>query len=68
MNELVKLICEKTGLAEEQATKAAETVVAFLKARLPAPLAMQIDSAINGAQAVNKLAEAAKGLRGMFGS
>ena len=68
MTELVKLITEKTGITEEKAKEAAETVVTFLKARLPGPLATQLDNIVNGAKAANKLADAAKGLRGMFGS
>jgi hypothetical protein len=68
MNELVKLITEKVGIGEEQAKKAAETVMTFLKERLPGPVATQLDSLVSGAKAASKLADATKGLRGMFGS
>ena len=43
MDELVKLVMEKTNMGEEQATQAVETVVTFLKQKLPAPIAGQID-------------------------
>ena len=46
MDELVQKISEETGLSEEQARKAAEVVVNFLKEKLPAPLAGQIDNLI----------------------
>ncbi len=48
MDELVKLIVKKTGISEEQARKAIETVLSFIKQRLPAPIAAQIDSLIGG--------------------
>ena len=68
MQDLIKLIIEKTGINEEQAKKAADTVLTFLKEKLPGPMATQLDNIVTGAQAANKLAAAAKGLRGMFGS
>ena len=43
MDELVKLVSQKTGLPTEMATTAVETVVGYLKGRLPAPVAGQID-------------------------
>ena len=46
MDELVQKISEETGLSEEQARKAAEVVVNFLKEKLPAPLVGQIDNLI----------------------
>ena len=46
MDELVKAVSEKTGLPEAQARKAAEAVVDFLKEKLPAPLASQVDAVI----------------------
>jgi hypothetical protein len=68
MQELIKLISEKTGIAEDKARQAAETALTFIKERLPGPLAAQVEAVVNGASAASKLAEAAKGLRGMFGS
>ena len=43
MDELVKLVSEKTGLSEEMAKMAVDTVIGFLKQKLPAPVASQID-------------------------
>ena len=48
MDEVVKRITEKTGLSEEQARSAAETVVGFLKEKLPAPIAGQMDNYLGG--------------------
>jgi nucleoid DNA-binding protein len=48
MDELVKLVVKKTGISEEQARKAIDTVLQFIKQRLPAPLASQIDGLLSG--------------------
>ncbi|GAB4426736.1 MAG: hypothetical protein Kow0031_06590 [Anaerolineae bacterium] len=63
MDELVKLVSEKTGLPEAQAKVAVETVLAFLKERLPDPLAGQLDSVLEGKGAAGLMG----GLGGMFG-
>jgi hypothetical protein len=44
MNELVQLVAQKTGIAEDQARTAVMTVLGFLKERLPGPLAGQLDN------------------------
>ena len=66
MDELVKLVVERTGLPEAQARQAVETVVGFLKQKLPAPLAGQIDGLLAGGAAAN-LGNLAQGLGELFG-
>lgn len=46
MDELVKMVSQETGLPEGQARQAAEVVVKFLKQKLPAPLASQVDNVL----------------------
>jgi len=48
MDEIVKLVVKKTGISEEQAKKAVETVIGFLKTKLPAPIAGQLDAVLKG--------------------
>lgn len=48
MNELVQQVTQRTGLSEDKAQMAVDTVVNFLKQRLPGPLSSQIDSALGG--------------------
>ena len=48
MDELIKQVASKTGISEEQARMAVTTVLGFVKDRLPAPIAGQIDSALTG--------------------
>lgn len=44
LDELVRRISEKTGLPEDQARSAAEAAIGFVKEKLPAPIAGQVDS------------------------
>jgi hypothetical protein len=66
MQEIVKLVSEKTGLPEAQAKLAVETVVSFLKQKLPAPIASQLDGVIAGG-GMPDLGSLAGGLGGLLG-
>jgi nucleoid DNA-binding protein len=44
MNELVRMVCERTGLGEDQARKAVDVVVEHLRKALPEPIAAQLDT------------------------
>lgn len=48
MEELVKQVAAKTGISEENARTAVTTVLGFLKDKLPAPIAGQIDNVVGG--------------------
>ena len=48
MEELVKQVAAKTGISEDQAKTAVTTVLGFLKNKLPAPIAGQLDSVMGG--------------------
>ena len=67
MDELVKLVSEKTGLSEQKARTAVETVVDFLKDKLPAPIAGQVDNVLSSADVTGGLEELAEGLGGLLG-
>jgi len=54
MEELVKLVVQKTGLPEAQAKAAVETVIGYLKQKLPTPIGSQLDLLLEGGQ-VNSL-------------
>ena len=62
MDELVKLVTQKAGISEEQAKQAIAQVVEFLKQKLPAPIAGQIDGILKGG-----LPDLSQGLGGLFG-
>ena len=44
MKELINVIVQKTGISEENAQKAVQVMLGFLNAKLPAPVAAQLDS------------------------
>ncbi|MHB0965459.1 MAG: DUF2267 domain-containing protein [Bellilinea sp.] len=64
MDELVALVVKKTGLSEEVARKAVATVIDFLKKKLPAPLAGQIDLVLGKGGGKEALAKALGNLTG----
>lgn len=51
MDELIKQVSERTGISQDQARTAVDTVLGFLKNKLPEPLAGQIDNVIGGGEA-----------------
>lgn len=63
MDELIKLVVQKTGLPEATAKTAVETVIGYLKKKLPGPVGSQIDSVLKG----GGLGDMAKGLAGKLG-
>ncbi len=67
MDELVKLVSQKTGLSEAQAKVAVDTVVGYLKQKLPAPVAGQIDGILSGAGGGGALGDQIKGIGKMLG-
>jgi nucleoid DNA-binding protein len=64
MDELVKLVSQKTGISQDQAKVAVELVVKFIKEKLPSPLAAQIDGLLSGSGNPSDLL---KNVGGLFG-
>jgi hypothetical protein len=48
MQKLVDLIVEKTGISQEQAQTAVQTIVDHIKSKLPPMLASKVDGLIEG--------------------
>lgn len=48
MEELIKQVSAKAGISDDQARSAVNTVVDFIKTRLPEPIAGQIENAMTG--------------------
>jgi hypothetical protein len=65
MDELIKLVSSKAGITEGQAKQAVETVIGFLKEKLPDPIAKQVDGLLKGD--VSGLGDVAGSLGGLFG-
>ncbi|MBK9711144.1 MAG: hypothetical protein IPO81_07355 [Kouleothrix sp.] len=66
MEEVVKLITERTGLPADQARAAAQTVIDFLKSKLPESMAGYVDMALNSG-AIDGIAGQAGGMLGGLG-
>ncbi len=62
MNELINVIVQKTGISQENAQKAVQVTLGFLKTKMPAPLAGQLDSFLSARTptGVNPVAVGAK--------
>ena len=67
MDELVKLVVDKTGIAEGQAETAVNVVLDFIKDRLPEPYASQLDGLVAGDVSASSIEDITKGLGGLFG-
>ena len=63
-NELVKLVSSKTGLNEEMATLAVDTVIGYVKQKLPPELSGQLESLLSGQESSAGIMGAVKGLFG----
>jgi hypothetical protein len=48
MNELINLVTQKTGIPPDKARTAVQTVIGYLKDKLPAPIAAQLDGLVGG--------------------
>jgi uncharacterized protein (DUF2267 family) len=66
MDELIKLVTQKAGISEAQAQQAVETVMGFLKDKLPAPIASQVEGLLSGGE-MPDLGDLGKTLGGLLG-
>lgn len=64
MDELVNLVVEKTGLPKETAKTVVTLVIDFLKKKLPAPVAVQVDAVLGGKGVAGEAANLLGGLLG----
>jgi hypothetical protein len=67
MDELVGLVAQKTGMPPEQARTAVETVLGFLKTKLPEPIASQIDGLVGSSGGSGITGNLPGGLGGLLG-
>jgi len=64
MEELVNLVVEKTGLPKQTAQTVVTLVVDFIKKKLPAPVAAQVDAVLNNEGTMGQAANLLGGLLG----
>lgn len=74
MEQLINYVTQKTGLNPDQAKSAASAVITFLKEKLPAPMASQLDNYTGGSDksggtgGSGGLGDIGSKLGGMFGN
>ena len=72
MDELIKLVAGKVGISAEQAEQAVNTVLGFLKDKLPEPIAGQLENIVGGSGGAGAaggldLGDVGGALGGLFG-
>jgi len=67
MDDLIKLITERTGLPADQARAAAQTTIDFLKQKLPESMRGYVDMALNSGMIDDVAGQAGNILGGLFG-
>lgn len=67
MEDLIKLVSDKTGISPDQAKSAVETVLGFLKEKLPAGLGEQLEGVMSGKEIPGGIAGIAAGLKDKLG-
>ncbi|MHB1296148.1 MAG: DUF2267 domain-containing protein [Anaerolineae bacterium] len=67
MDELIRMVSEKAGIGQDAARSAVDTVLGFLKEKLPAPIAGQIDAAIGSGPGQSASEQAFDKVRGTLG-
>ena len=69
MQDIIKLVTEKTGLSESKAQEVVQMVIGFLKDKLPAGVGNQLDSFIGSKSESNEKSDSTLGnLLGGVGS
>jgi hypothetical protein len=68
MEELIKQVSQRSGISEDQARKAVDTVLGYMRDKLPASASGMIDSVIGGgANVAGGVADTAQNVLGNIG-
>ncbi len=67
MNELVQMVQQKTGLSQDMAQKVVDTVVGYMKTKLPAPLCSGLDELLGAGGASSDAAGSTDEAGGLMG-
>jgi hypothetical protein len=66
MDEIIKVVVEKTGISEELAEKVVVTVLNYLNDKLPSPIGGNLQGFLDNEQTIDTIENIAKGLGGLF--
>jgi hypothetical protein len=67
VDELLTLVAEKAGISTDKAKTAIDTIIGYLKDKLPGPLGSQLDSFTSGSPKTMDSANIMDGMKGLFG-
>jgi uncharacterized protein (DUF2267 family) len=68
MEELIRQVSQRSGISEDQARKAVDTVMNYMRDKLPASVSGTIDSALGGgANVAGDVADTAQNVLGNIG-
>lgn len=67
MEQLIKLVSEKSGISETQAKTAVQTVMSFLKDKMPGGIGAQVESFMKGDTGGNLTGDIKDKVGNMFG-
>jgi hypothetical protein len=68
MDQIINLVKDKSGISAEQSKQAVDTVLGFLKDKLPAPIAGQIDGILSGEGVADSVGDIATGASDLLGT
>jgi len=66
LDKIINKVVQKTGISQEHAAAAVTTVVDFLKNKLPAPMASQLEAILNGEEPSDLLGSAKEKIASLF--
>jgi len=66
MDDLIKTVCAKTGVDADTVKKVATACLDYLKAKVPAPIAAQVETLLAG-NSTDILGDVGGALGGLFG-
>lgn len=67
MDQLIAQITERTGLSDAQAREVVQLVMGYVKDKLPAPIASQVDGLMGGQGSGDAAQQLLGGLGGLLG-
>lgn len=69
MEDIIKIVAEKTGLSPEASKSAIEAVTGYLRDKLPPPIAGQVDRLLaGGTPTLSGAGDLTKSIAGLFGT
>lgn len=66
MEELIKMVTQKTGISEAQAKSAVDAIVSFLKDKMPGGIGNQVEAFVKGGGSAGNIGDVKDKVSGLF--